>query len=219
MKSVVPAIIFLFFATTVNAGFTGAIIAYGSGGVPVNTSIDMNTDYVAIPVYLSSDAKYPSQLAKQIAQLEASINKLASFEKGIDFQQGLISLSPRQKSSFSISKSYGRHSGSNFYIFSKLDETRDVYAATQAVYSFISKIQVPDDAEYSLGNTSLAISNPSQYREKLLAGINAEIESTRKIFGSNYEVSISGLENPVIVRQKNDRQVTVYIDYRLEFTE
>ena len=201
------------------AGFSAIVVAYGTGDVPVNSSIDVDAEYVAMSVSLSSDAKYPSERAKLINKLQSLISSAASQASNIDFQQGVISLSPREKSSFSISKSYGRSSGSKLYLLSKLGNGKDVYAATQEIYSFVSRIKRPDDTSLSLGNTSLAISSPQSYRGQLLEKVKAEISSTKEVIGAGYKVTISGLENPVVVRQKNDKQVTVFIDYRVQFNE
>ncbi len=201
------------------AGFSAIVIAYGTGDVPVNSSIDIDAEYVAMSVTLSSDAKYPSERAKLISKLQSAISSSASSDPDIDFQQGVISLSPREKSSFSFSKSYGRSSGSSFYILAKLDNGKDVYAATQDIYSFIARIKKPEDTSLSLGNTTLAISSPNQYRKQLLEKVKEEIDITKNILGAGYRASISGLENPVIIRQKDDKQVTLFVDYRIEFSE
>ncbi|MEJ2407207.1 MAG: hypothetical protein P8171_23570 [Candidatus Thiodiazotropha sp.] len=201
------------------AGISTIVIAYGAGDVPVSCSMDINAEYVAMSVSLSSDAKYPSERAKLISKLQSVISSSASSDPNIEFQQGIISLSPQEKSSFSISSSYSRNSGSSFYLLSKLSNEKGVYAATQDIYSFIERIQKPADTSLSLGNTSLAVRTPEQYRNQLLEKVKDEIILTKKILGSGYKVSISGLENPVVVRQKDDKQVTVFIDYRIELSE
>ena len=215
----VISLIFLLFSFNAYAGSSSIVIAYGTGDVPVNSSIDIDAEYVAMSVSLSSDAKYPSERAELISKLQSSIYSAASKATNIDFQQGVISLSPREESSFSISKSYGRNSGSSFYILSKLGAGKDIYASTQEIYAFISKIKKPEDTSLNLGNTSLAISSPQGYRSQLLEMVKAEINSTKESLGADYKVTISGLENPVIVRQKNHKQITLFIDYRFQFNE
>ena len=207
------------FPLNIYAGYSAIVIAYGTGNIPVSSSIDIDAEYVAMSVTLSSDAKHPSKRAKLISKLQSIISDLASSNPNIEFKQGAVSLSPQEKSSFSISKSYSRNSGSSFYILSKLENRKDVYDATQNIYSFISRVQKPDDTSLRLGNTTLAISSPEKYRKQLLEKVKAEIDETKNIMGSVYKVSISGLENPVIVKQKDDKQVTLFIDYRLEFKE
>lgn len=216
---VIFALVFSIFAINANAGFTAVVIAYGSGDVPVNSSIDVEAEYVAISVSISSDEKYPAERAKLINKLQSAIKSETSKTDDIDYQQGVVSLSPREKSSFSFSKSYGRSSGSSFYLLSKLSKGKDVFAATQDIYKLIESVKKPDDTSISLGNTTLAISSPDKYRTELLRKIKSEVESTKKEIGTSFKVTITGLENPVIVRQKNDKQVTLFIDYRLEFAE
>ncbi|GEK10966.1 hypothetical protein HUZ36_15570 [Pseudoalteromonas sp. McH1-7] len=215
----VATLVLSLFAFNAYADFSAIVIAYDTGDVPVNGSIDIEAEYIAMSVTLSSDAKYPSERAKLIKSLQNSIRSAASKSEGIDFQQGVISLSPQEKSSFSISKSYGRSAGSSFYILSKLRKGKDVYSATQDIYSFINRIKRPEDTSLRLGNTSLAISSPSEYRASLLEKIKLEINTTKEALGTGYKVSISGLENPVIVRQKDDKQVTLFIDYQVQFSE
>lgn len=201
------------------AGFSAVVIAYGSGDVPVNSSIDVEAEYVAMSVSLSSDAKYASERAKLIERLQDSIRSAASKSENTEYRQGVISLSPKEKSSFSISNSYGRNTGSKFYLLSKLGNDKDIYLATQDIYKFIHRIKRPEDTSLNLGNTSLAISEPSKYRNQLLEKIKSEIKAAKEVLGPSYKVSISGLENPVIVRQKNDSIVTLFIDYQVQFGE
>ena len=215
----IPTLILLLLSFNAYAGLSAVVVAYGPGDVPVNSSIDIDAEYVAMAVSLTSDAKYPSERAKLISKLQSSISAAASKNANIEFRQGVISLSPKEKSSFSLSKSYGRSSGSRFYILSKLGDGKEIYAATQDIYTFIGNIENPEDTSTSIGNTSLAINSPHNYRGKLLGKVKAEIKATKEALGSNYKVSISGLENPVIVRQKNDKQVTLFIDYRIQFSE
>lgn len=212
-------VLLLILSINAHAEFSAIVIAYGTGNTPVNSTIDVDAEYVAMPVTLSSDAKYPSERAKLISKLQSSISSAAVTNANIEFQQGAISLSPSEKSSFSISKSYGRNSGSSFYILAKLDSSMGVYVATQEIYSFIGRIKKPEGTSLRLGNTTLAISSPNKYRNQLLTLVKEEITNTKAALGEGYKVSISGLENPVIVRQKNAKQVTLFIDYRVELSE
>jgi len=218
MKRLIIAICFLF-AIDAHAGFSAIVIAYGTGNTPVNSSIDVDAEYVAISVSLTSDAKYASERVKLISELQSSISGAAAEDTNIEFLQGSISLSPSEKSSFSISKSYNRGSGSSLHVLAKLASDKSAYTATQEIYNFLGSIKRPKDTSLKLGNTTLAISSPKKYRNQLITLVKEEIEDTKAILGESYKVTISGLENPVIVRQKNDKQVTVFLDYRVELSE
>ena len=202
-----------------NAGYSKIVIAYSKGDVPVNSFIDLEADYVAIPVSIYSDAKNTINRLKSIHKLQSDIKAAADKNENFEFSQGVVSLSPKDKSTFSSIKSYGPRSSANFYLFGSLENGKDVYTITQEIYSFVLAIQKPKDTTINLGNTSLGISSPEEYRTKLLELLKTDIEEIKQTIGSDYAVSISGLDNPVLVRQKNDKEVTVFIDYRLVFNE
>lgn len=216
---VFTALILVMITGNVFAGSSAIVIAYGTGNVPVNSSIDIDAEYVALSVTVSSDSKYASERANLINKFQTLISNKASNIPNIEFQQGVISLSPREKSSFSLSRSYGRNTGSGFYLLSKLEADKDIFEATQNIYAFIKNIKIPDDTNLRLGETSLAISTPSKYRNQLIVKVKDEINETKSIIGPEFKVSITGLENPVIVKQKDDKQVTVFLDYRFTLME
>ena len=209
----------LLVTSSLNAGYSRIVIAYSTGDVPVNSFIDLEADYVAIPVSIYSDTKNTINRLKLIHKLQSDIKAAADKKENIEFSQGIISLSPKDKSTFSSIKSYGPRGSANFYLFGRLKNGKDVYAITQDIYSFVHAIQKPKDTTINLGNTSLGISSPEKYRTKLLELLKTDIEEIKQTIGSDYSVTISGLNNPVLVRQKNDKEVSVFIDYRLSFNE
>ncbi len=213
-----PVVIALFLLCS-NAFGGSVFIAYVGGNIPVNASIDINAEYVALPITVTSDARQASERASLIRQAQSTIQTAAAATPGIEYEQGAISLSPRDRSSFSISKSYGRGEGSRFYVLSKLESGEDIYTTSQKIYSFIRSITIPDDTGLSLGETSLAIDSPASYRSQLLTKISEELQDYKSIFGADYRVKVSGLESPVLVKEKNHRQVTLFIDYRIEINE
>ena len=200
-------------------GTSAIVIAFNSQHLPVNSYIDLDAQYVAMPVTISSDARYPAQRAKLIQTLQAAIKSAAKKNNKIEFQQGKVSLSPREKSSFSVTRSYGGREGSHLYLLAKLDDKEEIYSASEGLYRFINSIKKPEDTQLNLGSTSLAIDSPQGYRLQLLNKLKAEVSEIKSVLGEDYKVTLSGLENPVIVRQKNHNQVSVFIDYRIEFNQ
>lgn len=213
-------LLFLAFSVNAHAGYSIVVIAHASGTAPVNSAINIDADYVAMPVSLSSDAKYPAERAELIRKLQSQIDTAVSKDPNLEFQQGTVSLSPDTKSSsFLASKSYSRGARSSIYILSKLSNGQNAFSAAKEIYSLIDSIKTPEDTNILIGDMSLAITSPNQYRDKLLASIKKEIQATKAALGKGYKASISGLENPVIVLQKDDKQVTVFLNYRVTFKE
>jgi len=218
MKKVI-VLIFIFLSVNAYAGMSGGRSAYySSSNVSVNSYIDVDADSVVMPISISCSAKTPAKRAKLMTGLLSLIKSEVSKTQHIEFVQGGISLSPKSKKSFSISSSYSS-SSSDIYLFCKLDKAADIYDANQKLHQFMTLIKTPDDVSISLGNTILALRSAEKYREELLNKIKAEIDTVKNIFGASYKVSITGLENSVTVRQKDDKQVTLFIDYKLVFNE
>ncbi len=211
----VLALLFIFCATPVYAGYKykEVIIASNTRSVPVHSSIDIDADYVVATLTFWSETRSAEQRTTELNAFAESLNTIAQSESGIDLQKGTISLSATEK------QKSARSSRSHIILFYELNENNNVYSATQAMNTFIQKIQAPKNMTYNLGNTNLAIRNPAQYRDKLLRTIRADIDETKQSLGEQYKVSVSGLEKPVVVRQKDDKKVTLYIDYKLHFSE
>lgn len=202
-----------------HAGISSLIIALNNSNVPVNTYLDVQAEYVAMPVSLSSDAKHPSERIQLIHQLQSIIERAARNDAAIDLQQGNISLSPRELSSFSISKMNGSPSESKLYILSPITDSVNIFDVTQKLNHFLSSIKLPDETKIRPGNTTLAIKDPDRFRAELIKKIKIDVESTRETLGTDYKVEISGLEGPVLVVQLNDKQVRLFINYDLKFME
>lgn len=66
-----------------------------------------------------------------------------------------------------------------------------------------------------LGQIQLGVNRPEQYRAQLLQEIMDEIARIRKLSGSKAILHISGLEDPVQVRQISEEEVELFIDYQL----
>jgi len=67
----------------------------------------------------------------------------------------------------------------------------------------------------NVGKIQLGVSNPEQYRPELMIDIMAEMASLRKLGGPETILHVSGLEGPVEVRQIDQENVEMFINYRL----
>ena len=59
---------------------------------------------------------------------------------------------------------------------------------------------------------------PENFRSKVLGAISKSIVETKKSLGISGAVEVEGLENPVSVMQFNDKDIIVFIDYKLKIT-
>ncbi len=214
-KTLLFGLLALMLNTTAYAGYQNVEFAnYRSNQkVPVASSMVLDADFVVATLHFSSNTSSIEQRTLELKSFIDSIKKQASSIQGLELGEELVSISPTEKSkSVNASRSYVN-------IYFMLDENSDIYDATQSMYALTHEIKVPRGVTYSLSNTNLAIRDPQQYREKLLTMIKDEIQSTKNVLGDDYKVSISGLEKPVVVQKKNERQVVLFIDYKLQMAQ
>jgi len=62
------------------------------------------------------------------------------------------------------------------------------------------------------------VDNPEQYRGKVLGQIAQEVQKTREAISANGSVKVEGLESSVMVRQADDRNVELFLNYSLSIT-
>ena len=93
----------------------------------------------------------------------------------------------------------------------------DVFASTRQLRQFIAGIEVAQGADLQVLSIGLAEDNAEQYRERLLELIGEQARNTQRTFGAR-TVVIEGLNNPVTVRQLDDLNIELYIDYQLSTT-
>jgi hypothetical protein len=95
-----------------------------------------------------------------------------------------------------------------------LPGTTDVFEATKQLRRFIGSLPPTPDAELTIATLSLAVATPDQYRERLLALIADQSRAIQQQFGAR-TVIIDGLQNPVSVRQVDESNVELFVDYQL----
>jgi len=86
---------------------------------------------------------------------------------------------------------------------------------TENLIKFVSTIPEIEDVKYRMGTTELGILNPEQYRSELTKLIAEDAERLKSEIGGFDNIEISGLESPVLVSQRNDTDVTLYIHYKI----
>ncbi len=90
----------------------------------------------------------------------------------------------------------------------------DILDATVTLRQFVDSFKPAGQAEIRLTRLTLAVEYPERQRQRLLQLIGDSADAMKKSFSAS-AVTIEGLEGPVLVRQLNDTQVELFIDYRL----
>jgi hypothetical protein len=90
----------------------------------------------------------------------------------------------------------------------------DTLEASATLRQFADTFKSAGQAEVRLARLSLAVDSPERQRQRLLQLIGDSADAMKKTFSAS-EITIDGLEGPVLVRQVDDTQVELFIDYKL----
>lgn len=125
-------------------------------------------------------------------------------------------VSPGGENTFSSYKSSAPTSTANLFIVAPLTKDRDVFQVTRDITAFVQTLQRNDQTHVSFGATSLGIEDPERFREQLLPLIQEDIKQVRSALGNAKSFEVSSLESPVAVLQKDDKNIIVFIPYKLK---
>jgi hypothetical protein len=214
-----PIIVFaLMLSQTAAAG--EIIIATGGGFVPVSVRMDKKADHVAVPLTVETDIEKPAERVDAMNTAIETIRAAVSADPDLKIEIGVVSLSPSgSRSKFSSSSSYGSgRSSAKLYALGALSDRSDVFSQTKKIYQAMHKLALPRDVSVRLGDTTLGIRDPEDYRGQLLNMIRDQVEATKEAMGASGSVTVRGLEGSVLVTQKNDADVSLYLTYRIDIS-
>jgi hypothetical protein len=220
MKASCPAL-FLLTAAPALASISSAVItlpAESPHGAPA-VSLVQSADYLCATVVIRSALK---DIDRQTQAVQQTLNTLrAGVEKSSSFQlhDGPLHLSG------SLSSLPGRTSYTNAILQTSIrilsplvnGTATDAFNNTRLLRQFIASFDVAPGAELQVTSISLAVDSSEQYRDRLLGLIGEQARVTQQTFGAR-SVVIEGLNNPVSVRQLDDINVEIFIDYQLSAT-
>lgn len=212
-KQVAAAILMLSHLAYAGSG-SSVVIAIGYSPQGPAARLTMLADYVAIPVNIQNDAKDPVKRSDEIEKAYRSITERLATQPGLKVMHGVISLSPRDYSK-SLSSSASNPGSAQLYVLGAMKPDTNIFSLTKRIQEILAQTPLADGTKMYLGNTSLGLDEPEQYRSQLLGLIAKSVADTRKALGSTGFVEVEGLESSVTVMQWNDREVVLFINYRL----
>jgi len=199
------------------AGSSSLLVIAFSDRQHVSTVLRQQADYVAMPISVSSDQRDPIQRFAEIRDAKRLIQKKAEGNPDVVIHSGAVTLSAKPMSKLSYISSYsGGSSEADLHILVPFKgNNRDVFTCASMIRTFLNAITMPGKANIQLGSIQLAADNPEQYRPVLLQMISEEAAQTKEKLKADGKVQLSGLESPVLVRQSDDENVELFINYQL----
>jgi hypothetical protein len=209
-------------ALPVFAGLNSAVIvlpAESPRGAPA-VSLVQPADYLCAVVTIRSTSKDPERQAN--AMRETLQRVTAAVEKSSQFQlhQGAVHLAGSGTNLSSMFSKAGAGPASlqtSLRVLSPLAGSPDIFEAMKQLRRFIASFSPAEDTDLNVTSMSLAVAAPEQYRERLLALIADQLRGVQQVFGAR-TVAIDGLQNAIVVRQVDDANVEIFIDYLMSAT-
>ena len=207
----------------VSPAFAGSGVRYVcayTGEKSVAVSLKKPAEYVSMVLTVGSDQRDPQKRFADIQAAAELILEKSKGEAGLLVHRGSVSLSPRPMSKLASVSSYSVSSPSvaTLHVLVALEDKTDVYACASRIRRFVDAIKMPAKAEYSLGPAQLTMADPEKHRKELLEAISDDLGALRTAMRGAGTTSINGLERPVLVRQIDDRNVELFIDYTMTVT-
>src|SRR6266567_3530024 len=186
----------------------------------VALALPLPADFVSVPLRIISDQKNTALAYEESHQAIELISQKATESGQFRASTGVVSLT-QHKSGFGISSGSWQRpaAATEIHLLVPLTKERDnIFTAGAEAARFVDGLHLPGKVRCELGQLQLAAENPERYRTNLLGQIAQEIKKTRDAMAAQGSVKVEGLESPVLVRQADDRQVEVFLNYSLSIT-
>ncbi len=207
-------------AASVFAGINTATIV-----LPVTTTrsapavtIVQPADYLCAVVTLRTTTK---DIDKQSTAMRGAVQQLtAAMEKAPRFQlhQGPARFAGNPGPLYSPQNGSDPASlQTDLRILAPLQGTNDIFESLRQLRRFIGGLAPGEGVELNVVSIALAVNDPEQYRSRLLQMMAEQTRAAQQTFGARTTI-IDGLQNPVIVRQVDNSNVELSIDYQISAT-
>jgi hypothetical protein len=186
-------------------------------GEPVRVAVTLRqrADYLAVPVILRSEKGDAGERLRALGAAKSAVLADVAKRGGWIAQEGPAMMAGRIGSKFLSSAANAIQAQAELIVLVPVTDTSDVYAASANAVSVLSQLPMPEKVELTFGNLTLAARDPQQHRTELLKRIAEDAARTRDSLAPGGVARFDGLEGPVLVRQANDHEVDLFIDYRL----
>ncbi|MEM1051087.1 MAG: hypothetical protein AAGI28_03235, partial [Pseudomonadota bacterium] len=190
----------------------------GSG--PSAIGVTRRADYFVTPLFVSSDSRNFEERKSEIYKMLGETLNRAEAE-GIDIVAGQYGLETVTRANmFELPLMGGNRPDTNrVQIYARIPLRGDdpkVSKTAERIKEFGEAIPATGRSFIDIGNTSLAIDDPEQYRKDVVAHIAKEATAYARAFGSDYGVSITGLHGDLYFQQSSETEVFLYIEHTFE---
>ena len=206
-------------ASSMHAGSTSFLVLANFRPAESPVAIVVPAQYLASEIRIECDEEdWALKLSgiEEARHLLAGAAEKAGFKLHID--QSLIFTTSYSK--FSFSSSGGPQDAiSDVLLMAPLGEQTDLIRIVKQFHSIISELKFARKVRISIGSVYLALENPETLRSDLLTKIRAHIDASAKLLSDSPDYFVSGLDEPLRVRGMSEREVEVYLPFRVTYSQ
>jgi len=128
---------------------------------------------------------------------------------------------PLTKSNFKLQLQAHRHkpdtSLTHLLVKAALDQKASANEISTSIKNFIKNAEIAGRTEVlPAGNLGLSIVRPEKYRKELIRKIAADARSAAEAFGSDYRITLKGLESPLQWERQGLDTMALFIPYEYD---
>jgi hypothetical protein len=211
MKIVFNVLLLLGLGQAVVAGDSESIVVAGMNiGSPNAVVLVRKADYVVVPVTIVSDQKELGPRMSELSEARKLLLKEVKKNGKIQARSGWFS---GGSSGGSWSLSYSSPASDAHFqmqLIVPLTGSNDVFQVVQELKQFVDGLKPGGKASYTVSAATITVANPENYRTELISKITSDLRPLHQ-----GKITVSGLENPVLVRPINDQEVELSLPYRV----
>lgn len=189
-----------------------------SGVIPAQRSIislRRSADYAVQTVWITGDTR---EAAKRKEELEATLRSAmgSAGKGGVELATGDYVVEPLTPASMKninyIGDGRPDTSRANFLVKVRLTPGMDLATAKAQIAKFVASVAKTGRTTLTvMGEPTLSVVNPDQYRGAIIELIAADAAEQAKRFGSGYGVAVTGLDRPVEWARAGATEVFLYL--------
>lgn len=198
-------------------GLNSAVIVLPSetGRPAPSVSIVQPADYLCAVVTLRSTTKDADRQSNAMHEAMQRLTDTVVKSPRFQLHQGPVRLAGVGNGAYSSLSGAGPTTlQTTLRVLYPLQGLTDIFEATKQLRRFVTSLPATPDVEMNVTALTLAVASPDQYRDRLLSQISDQARTMHQSFGARL-VIIDGLQNSVSVRQVDDFNVEIYVDYQL----
>jgi len=212
----VPLLLLALAAGASTTQFESVVVALGVNS-PRRVAVELThpAEYVAAQLVLrSKESDTPRRLA-EISAAKGTLAAEVAKHPGWRLCDGdtVVWTSDSYKFSSGTSSSID---GAGLSVLAPLGEGKSLYAEAATLVAALLQLKKASSLEFDVRSVELALADPEQYRAQLLKLIAEDAARTREALAPGSELTLSGLSSPVRARKLDDRDLALFLDYRLE---